>query len=237
MLNGLNMDETCIETGRLSQFGTRALRHADAKALYQMWTELRGDRPAPFRAEIDAGRIGAAAPFLAILESVGPFNYRVRLAGDRMNRWYGMELRGMSALSMLTPAGRNHLLAVLNRVTAEPSVASVTGRARRPDGLTGEFEMALLPMRSDFGRVDRVLLGLWLHKVDAMSGGPFLMDGARFLCAPVDEDAAEIDDTEPAPREERRQPEPAAAGPLTSIEGGSGGDGVRRAHLRLVKNS
>lgn len=244
MLNDLNMDETRIETGPLSQFDTSALTLEQSRSLFRIWSDLRGDRPAPFRAEVDANRIGAAAPCLAIVESVGAFNYRVRLSGDRLNRWFGMELRGMSALAMVSPAGRNHLLAVLNRVTAEPAVAVIHGTARRPDGLSCKFEMTLLPMRSDFGRVDRVLVGMWLIDAEPLTGGPFTLDGTRFLAATVVSD--ESSQTEPArpeagvdtaattenPSASPDQP----AKPLASIEGGGGGDKVRRGHLRLIKN-
>ncbi|MFN3613599.1 MAG: PAS domain-containing protein [Rubrimonas sp.] len=149
-----------------------------------MWADLRGARPAPFRAELDAGRIGSRAPYLSILEHVGPSNFRIRIAGDRLNRWFGLELRGMSALSMIDGPSRNHVQAALNRVVGDPAVALVRGEARALDGRSARFEFALLPMRSDFGRIDRVLCGLWLLEAQA-AAYPFLLEVDEVAVFPV----------------------------------------------------
>jgi len=232
------MDERRIEVGQLSENGALTLRHPDALDLHAMWSALRGDRPAPFRAELDATKIGAKAPFLSIFEHAGPSNFRVRIAGDRLNRWFGVELRGMSALSMIAAAGRNHAQAALNRVVAEPAVAALHGAARAADGGHSLFEMVLLPMRSDFGRVDRVLAGVWLLDAPAPVAHPFLLEPHRVVVAPVAADAA----GEGPRRNEAPHPTPAAPA-LQTIEGaGEGAEpepGQRRrdrSHLRLVKN-
>lgn len=172
-----------MESG--SEWDAKVLNHPDAAGLHEMWTALRGDRPVPFRAELDAGRIGAKAPFLAILEYVGPSNFRIRIAGDRLNKWFGMELRGMSALSLTDTAARNHFQATLNRVTAEPAVGVLHGTARGVDMQSLSFEMILLPMRSDFGRVDRVLVGLWMLGTSALMHGPLRLEPDEFIVSPI----------------------------------------------------
>lgn len=174
-----------VEMGQASELTTTILRHPETQGLHRMWDELRGDRPVPFRAELDAHKIGAKAPFLAILEYVGPSNFRIRIAGDRLNKWFGMELRGMSALALLDTASRNHFQATLNRVTADPAVAVLHGAARGADGFSARFELILLPMRSDFGRVDRVLVGLWLIDAPATTRGPLRLEPDAFTVAPI----------------------------------------------------
>jgi hypothetical protein len=232
MLGTVDIEERRLNVGHLSDFGTSVLTHDDARATFAMWRELKGERTAPFRAELDAGRIGARAPFLAILEHVNGGNFRVRIAGDRLNRWFGMELRGMSALSLLSAEARNHLQAALNRVVGDPAVAAVAGRARRADGVTAGFELALLPMRSDFGRIDRVLVGLWLTDAPAGAAGPFRFEAERFSVAPIAEEPTEDAATTTVEA-------PAAAfepQPFRAIEGGGETGGARRRdHLRLVK--
>lgn len=231
------MDERRIEVGQLSENGALTLRHPDALDLHAMWSGLRGDRPTPFRAELDATKIGAKAPFLSIFEHAGPSNFRVRIAGDRLNRWFGMELRGMSALSMIASAGRNHAQAALNRVVAEPAVAALHGAARAADGGHCLFEMVLLPMRSDFGRVDRVLAGVWLLDAPALVAHPFLLEPHRIVVAPV---AAEIASEPPL---QAGEPQAAPAAPaLQAIDGNGEGPAPepgqrKRGHLRLVKDS
>lgn len=225
MRRGAELEARRIDVTLLSDFDTAALAHPEARGLFAMWTELRAGRPAPFRAELDASRIGARAPFLAILEYVGPSNFRVRIAGDRLNRWFGLELRGMSALSLVEAEARNHFQSVLNRLTAEPAVAVVKGQARGARGAVGVFEMALLPMRSDFGRIDRVLAGLWIDRAAGGPLGPVRLDAVEFVVAPiVEESVAEAEDAPASP--------PPAAAPAP---GAGGVRQVRRGHLRLVK--
>lgn len=168
-------EEVRIVVGHMSGNGTSILKHPEAAGLHDMWSALRGTRSAPFRAELDAGKIGAKAPFLAIFEHVGPSNFRIRIAGDRLNRWFGLELRGMSVLAMLDAGSRNHGQAVLNRVVADPSIGVLRGEARALDGQAVRFEMVMLPMRSDFGRIDRVLAGIWLLDPPATVSYPFLL--------------------------------------------------------------
>ena len=211
------------------------LRAEDARAIHAMWDALRAGRAAPFRAELDAAKIGRRAPFLAIFERVDAGNFRIRIAGDRLNRWFGLELRGMSALSLVEPAGRNHLQALLNRVTDEPAAAAAHGVARARDGYACPFEFVLLPMRSDFGPVDRVLYGFWLLEAEPRPTGPLRLDLEETIVASVAPPAAQDADGESA-IEADAAPAAAAAPAFTAVEGGGAATGpARRGHLKLVK--
>ena len=222
-------EERRIIVGQMSENGAMALRHPDAASLHAMWSALRGQRSAPFRAELDAERIGAKAPYLAIFEHVGPSNFRVRIAGDRLNRWFGLELRGMSVLAMVEGPARNHMQAALNRVVADPAVGVVRGQASAVDGRAVSFEMALLPMRSDFGRIDRVLCGLWLlERPDALAF-PFLLDADEIRVCPVDDDeGCGVAIAEPARIDEEAERIATTAQATPPV--------ITRGHLRLVKS-
>lgn len=233
-------EERRIVVGQMSESGAAALKHPDAASLHDMWRTLRGPRPAPFRAELDAERIGAKAPFLAIFEHVGPSNFRVRIAGDRLNRWFGMELRGMSVLAMVEGPSRNHMQAALNRVVADPAVGVVRGRARALDGRSQAFELVLLPMRSDFGRIDRVLAGLWMLDAPGAVACPFLLDADEIHVCPVETGQGPMTLIEPQSQDVQRF----AAGPEAAPQSGaaihaptSSQTGGVRGHLRLVKNT
>ena len=206
------------------------LKHDDARAVFDMWTALRGPRPAPFRAELDAAKIGRHAPFLAIFEMVGPSNFRIRIAGDRLNRWFGLELRGMSALTLTGAEGRTHLQALLNRVTGEPAAAAAAGLAHARDAEPAPFEAVMLPMRSDFGPVDRVLWGMWLTG-DRVPAGPVRLEFEQLAAGP-------LAPPEPSPAlAEAPAPSPADDAPaFRTVEGdGAPARPVTRGHLRLVK--
>ncbi|TVQ56241.1 MAG: PAS domain-containing protein [Rhodobacteraceae bacterium] len=212
-----------------AEFSRSTLTHPDAAGLLHLWQELRGDRPAPFRAELDAGKIGAKAPFLAILEHVGPSNLRVRIAGDRLNKWFGLELRGMSALSLVAPEARNHVQAALNRVIDDPAVAALHGAARAADGAQARYELALLPMRSDFGRVDRVLVGLWLLDHTGPFGPMRLgVDAVTVATVPLEGRPRLVAETA-SPAFAEAEGDGAAAPPRPADPP------TRRGHLRVVK--
>ncbi len=236
-------EERRIVVGQMSDNGTAALKHPDAASLHEMWSTLRAGRSAPFRAELDAERIGAKAPYLAIFEHVGPSNFRVRIAGDRLNRWFGLELRGMSVLAMVEGPARNHMQAALNRVVADPSVGVLRGRARALDGRAQAFEMVLLPMRSDFGRIDRVLAGLWMLETPGVVACPFLLDADEIYVCPIEGGEGPVTIVEPAPAlvsahhvsavraESAPMSDPAPRAAETPKTRGV------RGHLRLVKNT
>lgn len=235
--NPLSIERREVE--HVSNLALGEIEHPDARAILDMWETLRGDRPVPFRAELDAQKVGARAPFLAILEQVEPSNFRIRIAGDRLNRWFGMELRGMSALSLLETSARNHFQATLNRIALEPAAGLVDGVARTGDGLAIRFEMLLLPMRSDFGRVDRVLVGLWLLDGAALTRGPMRLDPARMSVASIVSDSAEAPLARADAAMETAPIDRPMAPTLHAIEGtstpvGQPGDGPR-PYLRLVK--
>jgi hypothetical protein len=210
------------DVGPMAAHRDDVLKSPDASALFDMWDALRGDRAAPFRAELDAGKIGARAPFLSIFEQVGESNFRVRIAGDRLNRWFGLELRGMSALSLATPACRNHLQAALNRVTGEPAAVVIHGEAGAANGESATFECILLPMRSDFGPVDRVLFGMWLTECAAQPAQPVRLRLTEIVASPL---AAAVKGATPESAAAESESAPIDRAPARE---------VRRGHLRLV---
>jgi hypothetical protein len=224
------------ELDGLADYRRDVLRHPDALGLFEMWDALRGDRAAPFRAELDATKIGARAPFLAIFEQVDTSVFRTRIAGDRLNRWFGLELRGMSALSLAVPACRNHLQAALNRVTGEPAAAVLHGAAIAEDGRAHGFELALLPMRSDFGPVDRVLLGMWLDPAADTPLRPVRLRIDEITTSTLAASHGEMTLAEP-PSQESPHPRGADA-PHGDLDASASGEAparpIRRGHLRLV---
>ncbi|MEM9144711.1 MAG: PAS domain-containing protein [Pseudomonadota bacterium] len=222
--------------------------HSEIRALSAYWESLRAGRPVPYRAEVDPRDMRCSARNLFILEDLGGGNLRFRLAGTALIEAFGMELRGMSARSMMEGRARESFAALIEEALAEPGI----GYARLSSTLSENemWEVLLLPLRSDFGAIDRVLGGL----VPVTGMAPRHRDDRlRFRI----EEMSIRPVAETAPRAPRAEPvlgfaedpqpfegsQAAPASPLTAIDGGRA-DGPaaarpRRAvrpHLRIVKD-
>ncbi len=225
---------------RLSR-NSNEMIHSEIRALYNYWERLRAGRPCPSRAEVDPRDRAGDARHLFVLEDLGQGNLRFRLAGTALIDAFGYELRGMSARSVMEGQARESFVALIAETLAEPGVGYA--RLFAPDGVT-VWEVVLLPLRGNFGQIDR-LIGC-LHPVsgrtpeagdvplrftiDAMSirpvnAGPDTVHGDAMPLAGFGEDQAGF--------------EAAPGTGLTAIEGGLGEDkpkgGGERPKLRVVK--
>lgn len=125
--------------------------------LYDHWDSLRAGRLAPFRAEINPRAFSPALEHMFILETLGPDDIRIRLAGMRLCEMMGMEVRGKPAVSMMRTDSRAQLARVMRQVTSTPSMAEFTLRAYDFSNAEFDASMLLLPLRSDFGTIDRMI--------------------------------------------------------------------------------
>jgi len=225
---------------RLSR-NSNEMIHSEIRALYNYWERLRAGRPCPYRAEVDPRDMDGDARHLFVLEDLGQGNLRFRLAGTALIDAFGYELRGMSARSVMEGQARESFVALIAETLAEPGVGYA--RLFAPDGVT-VWEVVLLPLRGNFGQIDR-LIGC-LHPVsgrtpdagdvplrftiDAMSirpvnAGPDTVQGDAMPLAGFGEGQAGF--------------EGAPGTGLTAIEGGLGEDkpkgGGERPKLRVVK--
>ncbi|ASM72356.1 MULTISPECIES: PAS domain-containing protein [Roseobacteraceae] len=122
------------------------------------WDALRGNRLMPNRAEIDPRGIESALEYTFILERIAPGMARLRIAGSHLGDLMGMEVRGMSLTTLVSPDGRRQLSDTLEDVFQRPSICEV--RLSAPAGFDKpamDARMILLPMKSDLGDVSRAL--------------------------------------------------------------------------------
>jgi hypothetical protein len=147
---------------------TNEMIHSEIRALYKYWEALRGQRPCPYRSEVDPRDMQGDARHLFLLEDLGEGNVRFRLSGSALEDAIGFDLRGMSARTIMAGKARESFLALVSETLAEPGVGYA--RLLGPDGVQ-MWEIVLLPLRSDFGKIDR-LIGC-LHPVSghAQSAG------------------------------------------------------------------
>lgn len=124
--------------------------------LKSYWERLRAGRIAPYRAEVDPRQFETALENMFIIERIEPHNMRIRLAGMKIAELMGMEVRGMEAGFLVDDSDRLRFERLLNVVMAEPAVVELKLVAR---GRVGPYRatMLLMPLRSDFGDINRVL--------------------------------------------------------------------------------
>ncbi|MFT3973016.1 MAG: PAS domain-containing protein [Amaricoccus sp.] len=125
-------------------------------SLRTYWDRLRAGRIAPYRAEIDPRQFEQALENMFIIEKLAPDNLRIRLAGMKICEMMGMEVRGMQPSCLIDEPDRVRFDRLLNLVMAEPAVVELTLAAPNRAG-TYRASMLMMPLRSDFGDINRVI--------------------------------------------------------------------------------
>ena len=224
-------DKICIDlkTARLNR--STDMLHKETRALFAYWDQLRNGRKLPYRAEIDPRDMGCDARHLFILEHLGESNIRFRLAGTALVDAFAMELRGMSVRAIMRGKARESMTALVEETLAEPGVGYARLTEAANPGVV--WEMLLLPLKSDFGKTDRIIGAL--HRIETgAQPAPGALESLHFdikemTIRPVTGGAEERDRPLPAPRSAALQPAgfaekaaPFRSGPakLTAIEGG-----------------
>ncbi len=122
------------------------------------WEALRGERNVPLRSEVDPRGIQRALAHSFILERAAPGIARFRIAGSVFNNLMGMEVRGMPITSVISLESRDEFREILEEVFAAPATARLNLAGEMGTGHnTLDAQMLLLPLRSDFGEVSRIL--------------------------------------------------------------------------------
>ncbi|MEM8570592.1 MAG: PAS domain-containing protein [Pseudomonadota bacterium] len=128
-------------------------------SLKSYWERLRAGRIAPYRAEIDPRQFESALENMFIIEKIGENNMRIRLAGMKVCEMMGMEVRGMQPSYLIDDVDRQRFQRLLQVVMNEPAVVEMKLEAPNRTG-TYDAAMLLMPLRSDFGDINRVLGGV-----------------------------------------------------------------------------
>jgi len=170
-----------------------SMLHPEIRALESYWQDLRAGRAWPFRAEVDPRDIPSKIGHLFILEDLGLGNVRFRICGTALADAFGMELRGMPVGAIMELGARQSLTELLRETLAEPGVGHA--RLRRADGRKEAWEILFLPLRSDSGRVDRVIGALHcLEETVIRAGEPplrFTIDAMSITPVEVTAEACE----------------------------------------------
>ena len=133
------------------------MRDAINKALYAYWNEIRGDRLAPKRFEIEPSRIAGILPDTFILERNDQETSRFRLAGTRMCETFGAEFRGVNFFELFGPEDRITLQRQFSVIARQGAVGLFTIESKTAGEQAIRSEILLLPLVHMRDTVDRFL--------------------------------------------------------------------------------
>lgn len=123
------------------------MRQKATRDLYDYWNDLRGERAAPERAEVDPAALGPMLGDIFMLEIDQARRYPVRISATRLNRLFDCQLRGRSFIDLWRVQERAQM-ARLCATVSDDTVAVVAGLTAAPDGEAPvHLEMLLLPLR------------------------------------------------------------------------------------------
>ncbi len=123
--------------------------------LYTYWNEVRGDRKAPRRFEIEPARIAPILPDTFILERNGDMDIRYRLAGTRIAEQFGRDFRGLSFFDGFTNTDRQVLERQFRDIVSAGTPALLEFQSITARGRQVIHEVLLLPLYHIHDRIDR----------------------------------------------------------------------------------
>jgi hypothetical protein len=133
------------------------MKQRTSQILYAYWNDVRGQRVAPHRFEIEPARIVSILPETFILERVDCATYRFRLAGTRLCEHFGFEFRGTNFLDLWQDGDRSTFERHLATITDHGVVGVFHFEASPGDRRSVGVEVVLLPLIHTAPACDRLL--------------------------------------------------------------------------------
>jgi hypothetical protein len=161
------------------------MKHPSIRQLFEYWTERRGRRPAPDRAEIEPGAIRRVLADTFILAVDAEAGHPFRVAGTRVCAAFGRELKN-EAFAGLWSADSTPLVRDLLAVVAAETIGVVaSARGADGEGAPLELELLLLPLCHG-GRTDARMLGALVpatapHWLGTTTLGPLTLGQLRYV--------------------------------------------------------
>ena len=136
------------------------MKQKSNQTLFSYWNDVRGDRMAPKRFEIEPSQIAGILADTFILECVDPATIRFRLAGTRICEQFQREFRGANLYEFFDASDHTTLTRTLACAQMQAPALVLTFDAITKDGRSTPFEMILLPLMHTQDTVSRFLGGL-----------------------------------------------------------------------------
>lgn len=140
------------------------MKHPVSQTLFAYWNNLRSDRIAPRRFEIEPSSIASILPDTLILERIDPEVSRFRLAGTRITEAFGVEFRGVNILDLFGNEDRLTLQRQLSISARQGAIGCFAIKAETSTGRAVAFEMTLLPLTHTRNLIDRFVGSIAAHE-------------------------------------------------------------------------
>jgi len=132
------------------------MRHKTTETVFHYFNDLRADRSAPLRHEIDPSKLKGVLPDLFIMEKGRDGLVRFRLAGTRVCVVLGREMRERVFSDIWDPAFRHRMRLAAETVLANRNPLELAITAEGDDGSVLSLEMLMLPLLSRIDQCDRI---------------------------------------------------------------------------------
>jgi len=131
------------------------------RRLYDYWSEKRGERKAPARADIDPIDMAFALGNVILVEVLPetPPRFRIRLHGTTLAQRVGYDLTGKMLDEMPVPEFRDLSRRSFTKVVNSGEPLHVLAD-RMVDDRMQRYESIIMPLSGDGERVDMLLVGL-----------------------------------------------------------------------------
>jgi hypothetical protein len=123
------------------------LKLAATQQLHSYWRELKRDRSAPERNDIDPGEIRGVLADTFILEYEPAAGFPMRIVGTRTNALFQSELRGQPFLDLWKRGDRAEVIKLVESVADEAQPFLVGAAGGPTEGGLVDVEVLLLPLR------------------------------------------------------------------------------------------
>jgi hypothetical protein len=128
------------------------------QVLYAYWNDVRGERIAPRRFDIEPSQLGAVLSETFILEcQTEDADPTFRLAGTRICECFGQEFRGLPFPALFRDTDRDSLTQAIGDVRALGAVAVISAQATLDSVRSTSFEILLLPLVHTGSSISRIL--------------------------------------------------------------------------------
>ncbi len=143
--------------------------HADPLSiLYRHWQEMRSDKVAPAREDLDFARIIPVLPNLGLVDvEENPRRYRMRLLGADIVTGYGCDMVGVYVDELDVGDGLPAILLYLNQAVELAVPAYLSSEYTKQDGRLIRNERLALPLSSNGKKVDMIIVGAFALPDDA----------------------------------------------------------------------
>lgn len=156
------------------------MKNPSTRLVFNYWDELRGERNAPERGEIEPGALRHALADTFVLENepIGPV---FRLAGTRLCALFGREQRGRAFAALWPDVETQGEMRRLVQTVMDETAGAVAGlSAETTGGASVHLELLLLPLRYR-GRTHARVLGALSPAVTPEWLGLDTLDSMRMI--------------------------------------------------------